>query len=63
MKQVDEKQFMFWSEKYTKRAKAERKATHAKAKDLTANPRSYTRATSYGAAKYVKKVDYDKYTC
>ena len=61
-KQVDEKQIVFWSEKYAKRAKAEREATLAKARDLTANPGSYTRATSYGAAKYVKKVDYDKDT-
>ena len=61
-KQVDEKQVVFWSEKYAKRAKAEREATLAKARDLAANPGSYTRATSYGAAKYVKKVDYDKNT-
>lgn len=61
-KQVDEKQVVFWSEKYAKRAKAEREAALAKARDLTANPGSYTRATSYGAAKYVKKVDYDKDT-
>ena len=61
-KQVDEKQVVFWSEKYAKRAKAEREAALAKARDLAANPGSYTRATSYGAAKYVKKVDYDKDT-
>ena len=61
-KQVDEKQVVFWSEKYAKRAKAEREATLAKARDLAANPGSYTRATSYGAAKYIKKVDYDKDT-
>lgn len=59
---VDEKQVVFWSEKYAKRAKAERAAAIAKAQDLTRNPGSYTRATSYGAAKYVKKVDYDKET-
>lgn len=61
-KQVDEKQVVFWSEKYAKRAKAEREAALAKARDLAANPGSYTRATSYGAAKYVKKVAYDKDT-
>ena len=61
-KKVDEKQVVFWSEKYAKRAKAEREAALAKARDLAANPGSYTRATSYGAAKYVKKVDYDKDT-
>lgn len=61
-KQVDEKQVVFWSAKYAKRAKAEREATLAKARDLAANPGSYTRATSYGAAKYIKKVDFDKDT-
>ena len=61
-KQVDEKQVVFWSEKYAKRAKAEREAALAKARNLAANPGSYTRATSYGAAKYVKKIDYDKDT-
>ena len=61
-KVVDEKQVVFWSEKYAKRAKAERAAALAKAADLTKNPGSYTRATSYGAAKYVKKIDFDKDT-
>lgn len=59
---VDEKQVVFWSEKYEKRAKADRAAALAKAADLTKNPGSYTRATSYGAAKYVKKIDFDKET-
>ncbi len=61
-KQVDEKQVVFWSEKYAKRAKSEREAALAKAKDLAAHPGSYTRATSYGAAKYIKKIEYDKDT-
>ena len=61
-KQVDEKQVVFWSEKYAKRAKAERDTALAKARDLAQNPGNYTRATSYGAAKYVKKIDYDKET-
>ena len=61
-KQVDEKQVVFWSEKYAKRAKAEREATLVKAKDLAANPGKYTRSTSYGAAKYIKKIDFDKDT-
>ena len=54
-KTVDEKQVIFWSEKYAKRAKADRAAALVKAADLTKNPGNYTRATSYGAAKYVKK--------
>jgi len=61
-KTVHEKQVVFWSEKYAKRAKTDRAAAIAKAQDLAKNPGSYTRATSYGAAKYVKKIDYDKDT-
>ncbi|XCP85907.1 hypothetical protein ABXS75_03645 [Roseburia hominis] len=54
-KQVDEKQVVFWSAKYAKRAKAEREAALAKARELAANPGNYKRSTSYGAAKYIKK--------
>src|SRR5699024_1799705 len=61
-KQEEEKQVVFWSEKYARRAKAERETALAKARDLAQNPGNYTRATSYGAAKYVKKIDYDKET-
>ena len=57
-----EKQVVFWSEKYAKRAKADREAALTKARDLAKNPGNYTRATSYGAAKYIKKLDYDKET-
>jgi hypothetical protein len=49
-KPVDEKQVVFYSEKYDKRAKAERAATIAKVQDLIANPEKYTQATSYGAS-------------
>lgn len=61
-KTVDEKQVVFYSEKYDKRAKAERAAAIEKAQDLVANPGKYTRATSYGAAGYVKNINFDKET-
>ena len=61
-KQVHEKQVVFWSSKYARRAKAEREAALIKARDLAAHPGKYTRATSYGAAKYVQKIDFDKET-
>ncbi len=59
---VDEKQVVFYSEKYAKRAKADRAVAIAKAYDLTAHPGKYTQSTSYGANKYVKKIEYDKET-
>ena len=61
-KVVDEKQVIFYSEKYAQRAKAERAATITKALDLINNPGKYTRATSYGAAGYVKNISFDKNT-
>lgn len=61
-KTVHEKQVVFWSEKYAKRAKADRATALAKAADLAKNPGSYTRATSYGAARYIKKIDFNKET-
>lgn len=61
-KTVHEKQVIFYSEKYDKRAKAERSAVIAKAQDLIANPGKYTKATSHGAAGYVKNIDFDKET-
>jgi len=41
---IDEKQVVFYSEKYAKRAKAEREAALAKARDLALHPGNYTRA-------------------
>jgi transposase len=61
-KTVDEKQVIFYSEKYDKRAKADRAAAIAKAQDLIAHPGKYSRATSYGAAAYIKNIDFDKDT-
>jgi len=61
-KTVDEKQVIFYSEKYAKRAKADREATIAKALELIKNPGKFTRSTSYGAAGYVKNINFDKDT-
>ena len=59
---LDEKQVVFYSPDYDKRAKAERAASVAKAQDLIADPSKYKRATSYGAAKYVKNLVFDQET-
>lgn len=61
-KTVHEKQVIFYSEKYDKKAKADRATVIAKAQDLIANPSKYTKATSHGAAGYVKNIDFDKET-
>lgn len=61
-KRVDEKQVVFYSEKYARKAKADRAPALEKAKNLIHNPSRYTRATSGGAAKYVKNLTFDSKT-
>src|SRR5699024_1848339 len=61
-KQVDEKQVIFYSQKYAKKAKADRAEALKKARDLVNNPSKYNKSTAYGAAKYVKNLSYDKKT-
>jgi transposase len=59
---VDQRQIVFWSEKYAVRSRAKRGAALLKAKKIIENPSAYTRATSYGALKYVMNVEVDKDT-
>lgn len=61
-KVVDEKQVIFYSEKYALKAKHERAVAIQKAKDLIKNPSKYNKSTSYGAAKYVKNLVFDEET-
>jgi transposase len=59
---IDQRQIVFYSEKYAIRARAKREAALLKAQKIADNPAAYTRATSYGALKYVKNVEVDKKT-
>ena len=59
---VDEKQVIFWSADYAKRAKAERQPAIDKAKDLIGNIKKYNKKNCYGASKYVKHLVFDKNT-
>lgn len=61
-KQVDEKQVIFYSRKYDKKAKMDRAQALKKAKDLVENPSRYNKSTAFGAARYVKNLTYDKKT-
>ena len=60
--QIHEKQVVFYSPKYAAKAKADRAKAVAKAHVLARSPGSYTRATSYGAAKYVRNIAFDRKT-
>lgn len=59
---VDEKQVIFWSADYAKRAKAERQPAIDKAKDLIGNVQKYNKKNCYGASKYVKHLVFDEQT-
>jgi len=59
---VDQKQMVYYSQKYADKQKRDRQMVIEKAKDLIKNPGAYTRATSYGAAGYVNNIKFDKDT-
>jgi len=59
---IDEKQVVFYSADYDRKAKAEREPALLKAQELVRNPAKYNRATSYGAAKYLKNLVFDPKT-
>ena len=59
---VDQRQIVFYSEKYAVRSRALREAALLKAGKIVANPSAYTKAMSHGALKYVKNVEVDKNT-
>jgi len=59
---VYEKQVVFWAKKYADKARAERGEVVKKAMELVSDPGKYSRAVSYGAAKYVKNIEVDKKT-
>lgn len=59
---VDQKQMVYYSEKYAKKQKADRDAMIARAEDLIKHPKKYDRVTSKGSAAYVKNISFDKNT-
>jgi len=56
---IDEKQVVFYSADYDRKAKADREPALLKARELVKSPSAYNKATSYGAAKYVKNLVFD----
>lgn len=59
---VDEKQVVFYSEKYAKKARYERGKLLEKAEKIIANPSAYNKSSAYGASGYVKNIEFDKKT-
>ena len=59
---VDQKQMVYYSQKYADKQKRDREMILSKAKDLIKNPSKYTRATSYGVAGYINNLKFVKST-
>lgn len=59
---VDQKQMVYYSQKYADKQKKDRQMVIEKAKDLIKHPGNYTKATSYGAAGYVNNIQFDEKT-
>ena len=59
---VDQRQVVFYSKKYADRSKAKREAVLKKAQCIVDNPSAYTKATSYGALRYIENIEVDKKT-
>ena len=59
---VDQKQMVYFSEKYKKKQRADREVMITRAKDLIAHPKKYDKITSAGSASYVKNISFSKTT-
>lgn len=60
--QVEVKYVAFWSEKHERRARRDRERAVEKARALVASPGAYAKATSHGAAQYVRSLAFDRET-
>ena len=59
---VDQKQMVYYSQKYADKQKRDREMIIAKANDLISHPEKYSRATAYGVAGYVNNLRFVKST-
>lgn len=59
---VDQKQMVYYSEKYAKKQKADRGVMIERAKDLIKYPKKYDRVTSAGSTAYILNIAFDKST-
>ena len=59
---IDQKQMVYYSEKYAKKQRADREVMIQRAKDLIKSPKKYDKITSAGSAAYVLNISFDKTT-
>ena len=59
---IAEKQVVVYSPDYDKKAKADRAAAIRKAQAIISNPKNFNKQNTYGAAKFIRQISYDKDT-
>ena len=59
---VDQKQMVYFSQKYADKQKRDRDMIIAKAKDLIKNPAKYNKSTAYGCTGYINNLTFVKST-
>ena len=59
---IDQKQMVYYSEKYAKKQCMDREVMIQRAKDLIKHPKKYDKVTSAGSASYVLNIAFDKST-
>jgi hypothetical protein len=59
---IAEKQVAFYSRDYDARSKADRQAALKKARAIIKNPENFNKHNTYGAAKYIRQIVFDKDT-
>lgn len=59
---VDQKQMVYYSEKYSRKQRHDREVMVERAKDLIKYPKKYDRVTSAGSAAYIQNISFDKKT-
>lgn len=59
---IDQKQMVYYSEKYAKKQRKDREVMIERAKDLINHPKKYDKITSAGSAAYINNIAFDKTT-
>lgn len=59
---TDQKQMVYYSQKYADKQKRDRNLMIERAKDLIAHPQKYNRVTASGSAAYINNIKFDKKT-
>ncbi|HBC95742.1 MAG TPA: IS1634 family transposase [Clostridium sp.] len=59
---IDQKQMVYYSEKYARKQRRDRNVMIERAKDMIKHPKKYDKVTSAGSAAYVNNISFDKTT-